>query len=125
VTQTQSAVDQVRADVQSLYKRIREDAAGNQSALRTDMQNARMQAQQLASSLRTIARDRSGEEQQHLEHAAVLLEAAAAGVRNKANASAAELRGASAEMLERTRDALENISQAVAALRAAAVKQHA
>lgn len=107
------AVDQARNETRSLYTHIQESTAKNHEEIRTDLRDAAIQAQRLASSLKTLASDRRTDEKQHLEHAALLLETAAAEAKNVASASAADMRRANLAMLKRTRDA----AQAVAATR--------
>lgn len=118
------AVYQARSQGQDLYKRIEASTRKNHATVRSDLQDAATQAQQLASSLRRLMIDQRADAKQHLEDAASLLEAVAADEKNIANRGEADLRRTNAEMLERTRDALEHISRAVAAKRAA-VEQHA
>lgn len=122
MNKTIEAVDQARDDARSLYKKIRENTDQNHAAIRSGLQDAATQAQQLAGSLKTLAADRRADVQKHLEHAALLLEQAAASAKNIASANAADVRKANAAMQQRTRDALQDISHAVAARRAAVAK---
>jgi hypothetical protein len=125
MNKTAEAVDQARNETQSLYKRIRESTATEHSAIRSDLQDAAAQAQRLASSLKTLAGDRRADEKNHLEHAALLLEQSAASVKTVATANSTDIRKANTAMLQRMRDALQDISHAVAAKRAATTKEHA
>ena len=111
------AVDQARDETRTLYRRIRESTGKNHAAIRADIQDASAQAQRLASTLKTLASDRRIDEKAHLDHAASLLETAAAGGKSVASATAGELRKTNMTMLEHTRDAVQDISQAIAAKR--------
>jgi ElaB/YqjD/DUF883 family membrane-anchored ribosome-binding protein len=118
------AVDKVRQDTQDLYKLIEASMAQNHARIREDLQDAAKRAEQLASSLRQHAKDQRTDAKAHLEHAASLLEEGASSARSVAAATHAELRQTALASLERTRDALQSLSQAVAAKRAGA-KQRA
>ena len=118
MNKTQDAVDEARSKTQDLYRHIRESTAKNHAAIRDDFQT-------VASSLKTLARDRQADQKQHLEHAALLLEQAAANAKSLAAAGAADVREANMAMLQHTRDALQDMSYAIAAKRAAFAKQHA
>lgn len=115
---TAEAVDQARNDTRSLYKKIEESTSKHHAAIRDDLQR-------VADSLKAVARDQQADQKQHLEHAALLLEQAAANAKSVGTASAADIRKANMAMLQRTRDALQDISHAVALKRAAAHKQYA
>lgn len=117
---TLEAVDQARNDARSLYKQIHESTSKSHAAIRGDLQDAATQAQRLASSLKTLGSDQRADASGHLGHAASLLEAAAEDARTIAKANAADVRDANLAMLEHTRDAVQDISQAIAAKRAAA-----
>ena len=117
------AVDQARSDARDLYKKIEAGTTKNHATVRADLQDAASKEQRLASSLKTVAQDQRTDAKAHLEHAAVMLEAAASAAKSVAQASDAELRVANLAMLERTRDAVQDVSRAVAAKRGAAAKQ--
>ncbi len=117
------AVDQARDQTRDLYKRIQENTSQNHATIRTGLRDSATQAEQLASSLRTVAQDQRNDAGRHLQHAASLLESAASGAKSVANVTNGELRQKSIAMLEHTREALQNVSQAVAAKRSAAFKQ--
>lgn len=119
------AVDQVRHDVQDLHKRIEASTAKNNTRIREDLQDAAKRAQQLASSLRQQAKDQRAEAKAHLEHAASLLEEGASGAMSAVGATEADTRQRAHAALERTRDALQSVSQAIAAKRSAGAKQRA
>ncbi len=118
MNKTQDAVEQARSKTQDLYKQIRESTEKSHAQIRDDFQT-------VASSLKTLARDRQADQKQHLEHAALLLEQAAASAQSVAKASAGDVRETNMAMLQRTRDALQDITYAIAAKRAAFAKQHA
>jgi hypothetical protein len=117
------AVDQVRHDTQDLYKLIEASRAENNTKMRENLQDASKRAQQLASSLRTLASQRTDDAKAHLEHAASLLEEGASSGRSVAEETHAELRQAALAARERTRDALQSVSQAIAAKRSAGAPQ--
>jgi hypothetical protein len=125
LSKVKDAIDQVRGETQDLYKTIEASTTKNHAAIRTDLQDVATQAQRLASSLKTISNDQRTDTKQHLEHAASLLEAAAADAKTVATATNADLREMNVAMLERTRDAVGSVSRAVASKRSAAVKEHA
>ena len=117
------AVDQARNDARDLYKKIEAGTTKNHAAVRADLQDVAVKEQRLASSLRTAAQDQRTDAKAHLEHAAAMLEAAASAAKSVAQASDAELRQANLAMLDRTRDAVQDVSRAIAAKRGAAAKQ--
>ena len=117
------AVDQVRSDAKSFYQQIEASTSKSQAAMRSNLQDAATQAQQLASSLRSAEKNQSADATRCLEHAASLLDSAAESARGAAQATDANLRKTSMTILEQTRDALHDVSEAVAAKRAAAKPQ--
>ena len=119
------AVDQVRSDARDLHKKIGLSTAKNHSVIRGDLQDGAVQAKRLATSLKALAKDQAVDAKAHLEHAASLLEAAAAGAQTVGKAADAQLREANIGMLKSTRDALEDVSHAIAAKRSATAKKHA
>jgi hypothetical protein len=122
--QTTEAVDRAREETRTLYKQIEQNTAANHAVLRSDLDDAAEQANRLAASLKKLAADRRTDQQKHLEHASLLLEQAAAGVQSVSAANAADLRKANAAMQQRTRDALQDISHAIAAKRSESRTAH-
>jgi uncharacterized membrane-anchored protein YhcB (DUF1043 family) len=88
-----NSLDQVREQARSLYKRI--EANNNHAAIRGDLDS-------LADNLEKLAMDQRDDEKIHLQNAASLVQTSP---------------NDGAELREHMRDALQSISQAVAASR--------
>lgn len=98
------AIEQVRKQTQHLYKKI-DESTSHRNAVGGDLKTIASEATLLASSVKRLAQDQRAGAQVHLQKAAARL--TAAGI---AGATLAETR-------EHMRDALQNISQAVAEVR--------
>ena len=119
------SVDNVRDELRTLHKKIDASTAKNHAAIRADLEEAGAQAQRLAASLKTAAKDQRTDASDHLAHAASLLEQAATSAKQVSSANAEALRASQQDMLNRTRAALQSVSNAIAAKRSTARKQHA
>jgi len=120
VTNTKDALARARGEAQDLHRKIEASTAKNHAVIRTDVQNAALQAQALAASLKTVAEAQRTDAKQHLKDAASQLEAAGKVARDVAGASEAQLKQTNRAMLGKVRASLENLSQAVASQRSSA-----
>jgi len=121
VSTNNDAIEKARTDVQNLHKQLEASAAKNQAALRTDVQNAGMQAQKLADALRTAGEGQHAEAQRHLKDAAARLDEAAKHARDVAGAGETQLKETNQAMLSKARDAVQKLSEAIASRRTAKV----
>ena len=112
-----NAVDQVREQGRALYKQIEANTSTRHEAIRGDIQSLADQSASFASALRRLAKDQGADSKAHLEHAASLIEAASNDAKALTTAANADVGQKGSAMREHLRDALQNISQAVAATR--------
>jgi hypothetical protein len=122
VNNIKDALEKARSEAQDLHKQIEANTAKDHAALRTNVQNTGAQAQKLATSLRAVADGQRADAQQHIKDAAARLEDAAKHAGDVAGASEAQLKQTNQAMLGKARDAVQNLSQAIASRRAATVK---
>ena len=111
------AIDKARSDTQQLHKKIEASAAKNHAALRTELQNAAADAQKIAQSLKTLGEGQRSDAKQHIKDAGTALEQAVSRAKDVAAAADADLKQKNRAMIEKTRDAVQSLSQAVAAKR--------
>lgn len=116
------ALDKARGEAQDLYKSIAGTTAKDHAVIRADIQNAGAQAHQLAASLKTVAESQQADAKQHVKDAAAQLEDAAKHAHDLTSASEAQLKETNALMLSKARDAIQNLSHAVAERRSKAAK---
>ena len=119
---TTSALQKARADGQALHEKIAATTAKNHAAIRADLESAALDAKRLGDSLKTLAAGQRADAKQHLQNAATRLEQASADAKAITTASEQQLRAANQAMLDHTRDALLNLSHAIASARSAASK---
>lgn len=119
------AVDQARENLRTLHKQIGANIAKQRAGTRADLDEAAAQAQRLAAALRTLAGDQRALAKQQIENAATILDHAAANAKMVGDAAGSEIRQKNTALLQQTREALQSVSTAVAAKRAALSKQHA
>ena len=112
------AVDGARDELRTLHKKLDAATAKNRDSLRADLQDAGTQAQRIADSLKTLAGQQRADASNGLAQASSKLEKAAANAKDAASANEEKLRQANQSMLTHTRQALQNVSEAVAAKRA-------
>jgi hypothetical protein len=98
---TSNDVEQVREQARALYKKIEANSSKNYESIRGDVSN-------LAASLQKLAMDQRDKANAYLANAASQVQAAPAD---------------QTELRERMRDALQSISQAVAAARSKSKQQ--
>jgi hypothetical protein len=120
VTNTKDALDHARGEAQSLLKKLEAASAKNDTAIRADLQAAATHAHELASSLTTVAHEQRADAKQHIDNAIKVLEEAAKHAKSVAAASGADLKKSAHAMTGRAKDAVENLSRAVASRRAMA-----
>jgi hypothetical protein len=116
------SLSRARSDAQALHQKIDAATAKNNEAVRSDLEQAGAKAQQLAASLKTAADSQRNDARQHLKSAASQLEDAGKRASDLAHASQAQIKDANTAMLGKVRDALQNISQAIASQGRAAAK---
>ena len=117
-------VDSARDQLRTLHKKLDAATAKNRDTLRADLQDAGAQAQRIAGSLKTLAGQQRTDASDRLAQAASALEKSAANAKNAASANDEKLRQTNQDMLAHTRQALQQVSEAVAAKRAA-LQKHA
>jgi hypothetical protein len=115
-------LNRARGDAQALHQKIEAATAKNHEAVRTDLQQAGAKAQQLAASLKTAAESQRNDARQHLKSAASQLEDAGKRASDLAQAKQSEIKDANTEMLGKVRDAVQNISHAIASQSASTAK---
>jgi hypothetical protein len=114
------AIQKARAEAQDLHKKIEASTTKNHAALRADLLNLAVQADQLRSSVKTLADGQRADAKQHLKDAAASLEDAAKNAKSVASAGDAQIKGAAQAALSRARDAVQSLSEAVASKRTTA-----
>ena len=122
MTDIKDALDHARAQVQELHKSIEAQANKDHAAIRASLQTAGEHARDLGLSVRVLAERQGADVKDHLKDVAAHLDEAAKHAKTAATASAADVKNANRVALERTRDALQSLSKAVAAHRSTAVK---
>lgn len=116
-------IDQLRQRANDLHRQLDEAQAKAGTAMQKAYEDASTKARELAAELRTQAQSQQSGAAAHYAHAASSLEAAAAEAKKTAGAKAAELRIKQQETLHHAREALQGISQAIAAKRSTQTKQ--
>ena len=119
---TQDALDRARSEAQDLHKKLEASTAKDHAALRADVEHAAAQAKNVAESLKAVGEGQRADAKQHVQDAIAHLEDAAKHVRDVAGASEAELEKTNLAILEKTRKALQSLSEAVASQRSSTAK---
>ncbi len=122
MNKTADTLEHVRSDARNLHEKIAEALTKNEAARRKDLQEAGDKAQQIASSVRTLAKERHSEATANFTNAAASLESAAASAKETGKARVADLREHNDAMLTQVRSALKNLSSARAAERSSTAK---
>ena len=95
------------------------------ATIRGDLEKVSATATELAASLRSLAGAQSADMKNHLAHAATLLQATALSAKSASESRNADPKRVRAELLHSTRNALQGITLAVSAQRAASRKRSA
>ena len=122
MSDTKDALDRARSEAQELHKKVEANTTKSHAALRTDIKDAAAKAQSLAASLRTVLDGQHADAKQHIKNAAAELDDASKNARDIASASEEQLRKTNLAILEKVRDAAQDLSYAVASQRAAIAK---
>jgi hypothetical protein len=116
------SLSRARGDAQALHQKIDAATAKNNEAVRSDLEQAGAKAKALAASLKTEAESQRNDARQHLKSAASQLEDAGKRASDLAHATQSQIKDTNTAMLGKVRDALQNISQAIASQGRAAAK---
>jgi hypothetical protein len=116
------ALARARSEAQDLHKKIQATTDKDHSAIRTDLENAGQSAQNLATNLKSIVAGQRGDAVGHVKDAAAQLEDAAKHARELTGATGEQIKQQNRAMLDKVRDSLQSLSEAVAAQRSKMVK---
>jgi len=121
-TTTKDAVQKAREDAQALHQKLAAATAKNHAAIRADLENAAAEAKKLGESLTTLAESQRADAKQHLKNAGERLAQASVSAKAINTATEQQIQAANRAMIDHTRDALLNLSHAVASARRAVSK---
>ena len=116
----QSDLERARTQAQQLHQQIEAAAAKNQAGMRADMAQVADKARQLGDSLKTASNGQRADAQDHVQKARAALEDASARAKAAATAAAADAKSASEAARERVRQAVAQLTDAVAIQRSKA-----
>lgn len=122
MSNTKEPLERARREAQDLHKKIEASTATDHAALKADIQQIALEAQQIAASLKTIGEDQRADVKQHAKDAAAQLELLGKHAREAVGAGEAQIKQRNIAMLEQISKAVRSLSEAVAAHRSAAVK---
>lgn len=117
------SLEQVRDATRLLHQRLA--TVKDHAALRSDLVSTASAAHELAASLQSLAKVQRVDAKNHLEHAATLLQTAALTAKTASSSGQLDPKPVRAALLSSARHALQSISLAVAAQRAASTKRSA
>jgi hypothetical protein len=117
------SLEQVRDATRLLHQRI--DTVKDHAEIHRDLQTVIAAANDLGASLKELGKAQSADGKNHLDHAATLLQAAALTAKTAAESSHSDPKSIRTALLNSVRNALQGITLAVAAKRAASMKRSA
>lgn len=115
-------IGKARSEAQKLHQKIAVTTSKGHAMIRADLENAATIATELAASIKTLSEAQRADAKEHLKDAATQLEDAAKHGKTIAGASEKQMQEANAAMLARAREALTDLSHAIAAVRRSASK---
>jgi hypothetical protein len=121
-TTPKDALQKARTDAQALYKKLVSSAAKNQAQVRETLLGAADDAKRLGDSLKTLATQQRADTKENLTNAAARFDEAVADAKAAATASQEQIRAKNQAVIEQTRQALLNLSYAIASARSAVSK---
>lgn len=112
-----ASLDKARSDAQNLHRELDAASAKLGTAVRADLGRAAVQARELSTSLKASAETQRDAVKQHLDAASEQMRDAAEHARDAAKADGAKLAEMNLAMRDKVRNALSDISAAIAAQR--------
>ena len=110
----QTDLERARNDAQELHKKIEAATFQDQVAMRAEMAHVAVKAQELRDSLKAKRNGGPAGAQEHVKKAEAALEDASARAKAAATAAAADLKTAGEAARERARQAVQQLTDAVA-----------
>jgi hypothetical protein len=119
-TQVKDAVDHVRTSAQELYKAISDAAAKRGGAAKADLEAVPMKAKAAIDSIKGSVATQNADAKKHLDQAVTFFEATRKHAADGVKTSGKEFQSAVRQTIADARAAVQQVSEAVAAKRAAA-----
>lgn len=111
------ALDRARSEAQDLHKNIAASMTKNDAAIRASLADIATHAQSLGASVKAAASEQRADAKQHLDHAASALGDTAKHAKAVAAAADGDIKREAGAALTRSRQAIQNLTEAVAAKR--------
>ena len=118
-----TSIEEARDAARLFHQRI--ETAKDHAAIRGDLQTFARAARELAVTLQTLSKAQAADAKNHLDHAATLLQAAALTAKEASVSAQNDSKPVRTALLNSARSALQSLSLAVAARRAASAKRSA
>lgn len=115
-------LDQARENAQAFYQKIEPATATNHAQIRTSLEKVSTDAEKVAINLKALGEKQNADAKLHLQQAQAAFEDTAKRAKEALAATDADLKKKNQAVIERARQAVMNLSRAVAARRAGTTK---
>jgi len=115
-------LDQARENAQAFYQKIEAATATNHAQIRTSLEKVSTDAEKVAINLKALGEKQNADAKLHLQLAQAAFEDTAKRAKEALAATDADLKKKNQAVIERARQAVTNLSRAVAARRAGTTK---